>query len=394
MTFDKDKIARMGVTVGQVYASLATDLSNSATVFTLTTGEGDNMDVVLDNETYTDLNRDNLMNWTFEDSNGDEHKLSEVASLSEEPGLAMVYRQDGAYFEQVTADIDDGYNTTLLTRQLQPKLDELELPAGCTAEISGTDETIADMIFQMMELMILGFLLLYLVMVAQFGSLLSPFIIIFTVPLAFTGGLLALLITGEQLSVMSLMGFVILMGTVVNNGIVFVDYANQLRLGGMAKRPALIATGRTRMRPIMMTALTTILAMSAMIFSQEVGSSMERGMALVVAGGLLYATLMTLFVVPVVYDIFSRKPLRPIDLGDDLDDDAADAERFIAEMGEDARETYDYEGWIARRRRLKREKAAKASLPAVEDEPTQEFEAVASSNEGSDEPEEPESAEE
>jgi multidrug efflux pump subunit AcrB len=115
---------------------------------------------------------------------------------------------------------------------------------------------------------------------------------------------------------MALMGFMILMGTVVNNGIVFVDYVNQLRMGGMAKKEALIETGKTRMRPILMTALTTILSMSVMVFSQDAGNAMQKGMAVVVAFGLLYATLMTLFIVPVMYDILYRKQPKEIDIDD------------------------------------------------------------------------------
>ena len=126
----------------------------------------------------------------------------------------------------------------------------------------------------------------------------------------------------------SLMGFVVLLGTVVNNGIVFVDYANQLRLGGMERRAALIATGKTRMRPILMTALTTILAMTKMVMGDDMGSQLGKGMAIVIIGGLAYATLMTLFIIPVMYDIlFKRKPLQ-VDVGsenlDDLPDDAAE----------------------------------------------------------------------
>ena len=132
----------------------------------------------------------------------------------------------------------------------------------------------------------------------------------------------------EPLSVMGMMGFVVLLGTVVNNGIVFVDYANQLRMGGLERREALIATGKTRMRPILMTALTTILAMVSLLFGDDLSSQMSKGMAIVVSGGLAYATLMTLFIIPVMYDIlFKRKPLQ-VDIGsenlDDVPDDAAD----------------------------------------------------------------------
>ncbi len=173
------------------------------------------------------------------------------------------------------------------------------------------------MVTSMLTMIGLAIIFIYLIMVAQFGSLLSPFIILLTIPLAFTGGLVALLITGEEISVMALMGFLVLSGVVVNNGIVFVDYANKLRLDGMDKKEALIETGKTRMRPIMMTALTTILAMSVMAMSQDSTAAMSRGMAIVTIGGLVYATFMTLFIVPVLYDIFYRKKLKKVDLGDE-----------------------------------------------------------------------------
>ena len=179
----------------------------------------------------------------------------------------------------------------------------------------------------------LGLLFIYLVMVAQFQSLLSPFIILFTVPLAFTGGMLGLLIAGEQLSMLSMLGFVILMGTVVNNGIVFVDYVNQLRIGGLDRQDALVATGMTRMRPILMTALTTILAMSMMIFGSGMASQLGRGMSIVIAGGLLYATLMTLYVVPVMYDILFKRPPVNVDVGSDMDEEIDDASEFLEKMG-------------------------------------------------------------
>ena len=169
-------------------------------------------------------------------------------------------------------------------------------------------------------------------MVAQFQSLLSPFIVLFTIPLAFTGGLLGLLLTGQQLTMISLMGFIVLMGTVVNNGIVFVDYANQLRIGGMERRAALIATGKTRMRPILMTTLTTVLAMLQLVLSGDMASQLMSGMAIVIIFGLTYATLMTLYVVPLMYDILFKKPPLNVDIGDEnLDDIPDDAAEYIAQ---------------------------------------------------------------
>ena len=191
-----------------------------------------------------------------------------------------------------------------------------------------------EMILQMILALALGFVLVYLVMVAQFQSLLSPFIIIFTVPLAFTGGMIGLMLFGQSISSMALMGFMILMGTVVNNGIVFVDYANKLRMQGIEKRTALIATGKTRMRPILMTAITTILSMSVMVFSQDAGNAMQKGMAIVVSFGLLYATFMTLFIVPVLYDILYRRQPRVIDVGEEnLDEIPDETSELLGEIG-------------------------------------------------------------
>ena len=156
-------------------------------------------------------------------------------------------------------------------------------------------------------------------MVAQFQSLKSPFIVMFTIPLAFTGGFLGLFITGFDISVVSLIGFVMLCGIVVNNGIVLVDYINQLRIEGLEKKEALIEAGKTRMRPILMTAITTIIGLLGMAFGIGEGTEMMQPVAIVCIGGLTYATIMTLFIVPVLYDLFNKKPMRVVD-DKDLED--------------------------------------------------------------------------
>lgn len=153
----------------------------------------------------------------------------------------------------------------------------------------------------------LALLFMYLIMVAQFQSLRSPFIIMFTVPLAFTGGLLALWIADMPVSVIAMIGFVMLSGIIVNNGIVFIDYTNQLIAEGKPKRAALIEAGKTRMRPIIMTALTTILGLCTMAIGVGMGSDMVQPMAVVTIGGLIYGTVLTLFVVPCIFDLFHRK---------------------------------------------------------------------------------------
>ena len=153
-------------------------------------------------------------------------------------------------------------------------------------------------------------------MVAQFQSLKSPFIVMFTIPLAFTGGFIALLVCNMELSVISLIGFVMLTGIIVNNGIVLVDYINQLRLEGKERREAIVEAGKTRMRPILMTTVTTVLGLIDMAVNKSAGTAMMQPVAVVCIGGLIYATFMTLFVVPCIYDMMNRKELRHVSTED------------------------------------------------------------------------------
>ena len=336
LAIDRDAAARVGLTAAQIYSDISSRLTTEKTSTTMTLND-QQVDVKIVNENDV-LTVENLMDMTFtvnttdEDGNAatEEHKLSEFAEVEYAAGMSSISRENGSHVVTVTATTEDGYNTTRLSEQVQSQLDGYSLPDGYSVSMGGEVEQVTDMLTQMIQLLALGLVLVYLVMVAQFQSLLSPFIILFTIPLAFTGGLLGLVISGDQLSMVSLLGFLVLMGTVVNNGIVFVDYTNQLRLGGMEKREALIATGKTRLRPILMTALTTILAMGTMMFSQDITANMSRGMAVVVAGGLAYATLMTLFVVPVMYDLLYRRKPKQVDVGDDLDDAPDDAAEFLA----------------------------------------------------------------
>ena len=164
----------------------------------------------------------------------------------------------------VTATIDNDHNIGLVSKDVQAKLDNYKVTDGYDIELGGETETINNALRDLVLMITLAIVFIYLIMVAQFQSLLSPFIVMFTIPLAFTGGLLALLITGKELSVISMLGFLVLAGVVVNNGIVFVDYVNQLSINGISKKEAIVEAGRTRIRPILMTALTTILAMSTM----------------------------------------------------------------------------------------------------------------------------------
>ena len=239
-------------------------------------------------------------------------RLGDIAKLEETVSLNTIHRDQQRRYITVSADVADGYNVTKVTNAAQAAIAEVDLPQGITASFQGENEAIMDAIEQLLLMLLLGIVLVYLVMVAQFQSLRSPLIVMFTIPLAFTGGFLALLLAGIEVSVVSLVGFVMLVGVIVNNGIVLVDYINQLRLEGMGRREAIIEAGVTRLRPILMTSLTTILGLVVMAFGKDVGTALMQPVALVCIGGLLYATLMTLLVVPCMYDILSRRDLRKV----------------------------------------------------------------------------------
>lgn len=322
LIINKDAAMQYGLTVAQIYSELSTALTTETSATTLTVGTDSYPVVVVDASAAP--NADSLLDYTFTttttDENGEaveeEHALRQFATLQQAPGVNAINRENQARYITVSATTAEGYNTSLLARQVEDKLADYELPEGVDVTIEGESATIGDAMHDLVLMILLAVVFIYLIMVAQFQSLLSPFIVMFTMPLAFTGGLLALLIAGESLSVIAMLGFLVLAGVVVNNGIVFVDYANQLRLEGMEKREALVQTGRDRIRPILMTALTTILAMVTLVFSTDASAAMSRPLALVTIGGLSYATLLTLIVVPVLYDLLFRRELKNVDVGD------------------------------------------------------------------------------
>ncbi len=313
ITIDKTAAMQYNLTTAQIYSELAQAVSNETTSTTLTVG-ADSIPVVVVRGEAGKVTRDNLMNYTFDatDMQGETQtvRLGDVATLSEADSVPSIRRENGQRTMSVTASVDSTHNIGLVGRDVQAKLDAYTPPEGCTVTLEGENESINSAMADLIKMLILAIIFIYLIMVAQFQSLLSPFIVMFTIPLAFTGGLLALLITGKELSIIAMLGFLVLAGVVVNNGIVFVDTINQLRLEGKSRRDAIVQTGRTRIRPVLMTALTTILAMSTMALAIGQGAEMTQPMAIVTIGGLTYATLLTLVVVPVLYDILCHKPMK------------------------------------------------------------------------------------
>ena len=343
VTIDRKAAAEKGLTVAQVYMQIAAALQSSASVSDVTL-DSEDMDLTVDAAEGSVLKRENLLELELSAESsasfamtgsasgmtgssaagqltgGSEEdktfKLGDVATVTETVSMNTISRDQQRRCVTVTAAIADGYNVTHVTSAAQQAVSGLTLPEGVTAEFNGENEQIMEAMSQLLLMLLLGVVLVYFIMVAQFQSLKSPFIVMFTIPLAFTGGFLALLIAGIEVSVISLIGFVMLVGIIVNNGIVLVDYINQLRLEGMDRQEAIIEAGVTRLRPILMTSITTILGLLVMAFGGDAGTALMQPMALVCIGGLVYATLMTLLVVPCMYDIISRKELHKVSESD------------------------------------------------------------------------------
>ena len=368
---DRNKAMTKGITVAQIYMQVAAALQDTTTVADVTL-DGESMEMIVDAAAGSKLTREKLMDLTISPDSGamsssmsgmssmrgmdssmsssmgsmggmssmssgmsgmssssasaglsqltsgesqDEDtsfKLGEVAEVKETVSLNSIQRDQQRRCITVTAAIADGYNVTKVTSAVQQAVAPLALPEGVTVEFNGESEQIMDAMGQVLLMLLLGVVLVYLIMVAQFQSLKAPFIVMFTIPLAFTGGFLALLLSGIEVSVISLIGFVMLVGIIVNNGIVLVDYINQQRLAGMGLREAIIDAGVTRLRPILMTSLTTILGLVVTALAKNAGTALIQPIALVCIGGLLYATLMTLFVVPCMYEILNKKELHQV----------------------------------------------------------------------------------
>ena len=312
---DRDKAMSQGLTIAQIYMEVSQALSNIQQAHTLVLS-GTTTDIVVERPMEHRLDVDMLKAHTFETTGTDGEtntvRLTDVAEIEETTSLDAISRKNQRRCLTVTAEVADGYNVTLITNQATKAMEALDLGEGVSYAFSGENETIMEAVEQLLLMLLLGVLLVYLVMVAQFQSLKSPFIVMFTIPLAFTGGFLALLLCGMEIIVISLVGFIMLTGIIVNNGIVLVDYINQLRADGMARRAAILEAGKTRMRPILMTSITTILGLADMALSRAAGSAVMQPIAVVCIGGLIYATLMTLLVVPCIYDIVNKKELRVV----------------------------------------------------------------------------------
>ena len=306
---DKNKAMKYNLTVAQVYSTVASKIKT----------EIEGTEVEIDKKEYQVIikkadndvvNAENLMNIKLDVKENEEEKtiqLSEIATLEDNTGLENIMRENNNRYVTVSCAIKEGYSATMVSREVENVLKTYEAPEGYSVQIEGELDSTMEYMQDLLLMIVVAILFIYLIMVAQFQSLKLPFIVMFTIPLAFTGGLLALFFTGQAISIIAMLGFLVLAGIVVNNGIVFVDCVNQLVEEGMERVEAIKQTGKLRLRPILMTALTTILGLLSMALGIGDGAEMTQPLGIVAIGGLLYATVLTLFFVPVLYDIFCKK---------------------------------------------------------------------------------------
>ena len=307
---NKEKAMEYNLTVAQVFQAINKELAEAASATTISTAAKD-YEVYVESDAKEAMTRESIgkipVEYTDSEGKKGEVLVGELAEFKDSFTPQAITREDQSRYVSVSAEIATGYNIGLVSQKVQKMLDDYHMPEGYRGQMTGEDETINEAMGQLMLMLVLALVFMYLIMVAQFQSLLSPFIIMFTIPLAFTGGFLGLVLTGKPVSIIAMIGFVMLSGIIVNNGIVLVDYINQMRKEGMEKYAAIAKAGKDRLRPIIMTALTTVLGLVTMAMGLGMGGDMVQPMAIVTIGGLLYGTLLTLFVVPCIYDILNHK---------------------------------------------------------------------------------------
>lgn len=304
IVFDKEKLARHGLSTSQAAMYVRYRVNGMTAGFLKEDGEEYDIVVRLKEEFRNSLT--DIEELTIMSPRGEKIKLSELAEISEywcPPNIERKNRQ-----RYLTVSVTP-YNASLgdLAKDVQGVIDQTNIPLGISTRLGGSYETQQDTFKDMVTLALLIMMLVYIVMASQFESFSKPFIIMMSIPFAITGTILALLITGTTLDMMGALGLILLIGIVVKNGIVLVDYINLMRDRGYELKEAIALSGQSRLRPVLMTAFTTILGMVPMAMSTSEGSELWHGMGVVVIGGLTVSTFVTLIVVPVLYAIFSRK---------------------------------------------------------------------------------------
>lgn len=314
MVVDRDKAADLGVSASTVSNTLAT-LFNGSVVGQYTSGN-DRYDIRVRLQDDQRTNMDSVDGIYLSGSNNSMIPLDQLTKKVYTTSSSTIYRYDKSRDIQVEANCD-GVTSGQLSDDFTKKLTkELPFPNGVSSSAGGDQASMQDSLYGLLQAVILGILFLFLILAAQFESFIDPLAIMFSLPLAIIGALVALYISGSGLSMVGCIGIIFLLGLVTKNAILLVDFIKQGRAQGDSRREAILAAGLTRLRPILMTTLSMIFGMLPAVLATSTGSEMRQPMAIAIVGGLISSTLLTLLVVPVVYTIlddlkgkFRRQPI-------------------------------------------------------------------------------------
>ena len=303
VVFDRDKLAMNGLNV----ATAATYLRNrvNGAVASYYREDGEEYDILVRYDKPFRESIEDLENVTLYNSQGQAIKVRDVGHVIEANTPPTIERKDRSRYLKISGSIGHGYAMSDIIAGTVAELKKMEIPAGITWELGGSYEDQQDTFKDMIMLLVLMVILVFVIMASQFESLTYPFVIMFSLPFALVGVIFGLWISNTAMGVMGLLGLLMLVGIVVNNGIVLVDYTRLLVGRNMAILDAAVAAGRSRMRPILMTTLTTVLGMVPMAVGNGVGSEMWNSLGMSVAWGLSFSTLVTLFIIPVLFSTFA-----------------------------------------------------------------------------------------
>jgi len=306
--FDRDRAAALGLQVHEVADRIVSNVRGD--VATRYSWRDRKIDVLVRARESDRTSIDEIQRLIVNPESERPIPLSAIANVQIANGPGEIRRVAQQRVAIVSANLNYG-DLGEAAEEVEQALSETTLPAGILAEIGGQNEEMADSFQSLIFALSLAIFLVYLVMASQFESLLHPFIILFTIPLALVGAILGLYITGTTISVVVFIGLILLAGIVVNNAIVLIDLINQMRMKGIEKLEAIKEGGKSRLRPILMTTMTTTLGLLPLAIGFGDGAELRAPMGITVIGGLLFSTLLTLVVIPVMYDILDRKSYTP-----------------------------------------------------------------------------------
>lgn len=303
----RDKLVQYGLDANQVGSALQKAFSGDDKGKFKQGGNEYDILISLDKSNRTDIN--NVKNLSFTNSDGQSFVLGQFADVKMSLGETVLQRKNRLNSITVNANVV-GRPIGTVSNEILEKVDKLKIPAGITLETGGDVKNQGDAFSSLGVALLTAILLVYLVMVALYESLVYPFVVLFSIPVALVGALLALALTMETLNIFSIIGMIMLLGLVSKNGILIVDFTNQLRDKGYEVKAALVEAGKERLRPILMTTLAMILGMLPIALASGEGSEIKNGMAWVIIGGLTSSMLLTLLIVPCMYYIIDKIKIR------------------------------------------------------------------------------------